>query len=192
MISSPLLRVLSAAVLAATLGLTAFTAGAHGPEGDHAHAPTGPATSAAQPRVEAHSDLFELVATLHDGELSLLIDRYATNEPVLRARVELESGGLKAQATFHEDHGDYAVTDAAMLKRLGTPGEHALVITVIHGNDSDLLDATLRTATADGGHEVGSPRRWPWVAAAIAALLLGTAAVLRRRAAGRARQGGLA
>ena len=82
-------------------------------------------------RVEANSDLFELVATLAGGELSILIDRFATNEPVLQAQVEVESGALKALAKFHADIGYYAVDDPAMLKKLSTPGEHPLVITVL-------------------------------------------------------------
>lgn len=132
--------------------------GAHGPDGQHLDAPTSSQPSADVPRLETHTELFELVARLAGGELSMLIDRYETNEPVLGAQVEVESGGLKARATFHADHGDYAVDDKALLDRLLTPGEHAIVITVRAGADSDLLDGTLRTtattaaAAAGGGH----------------------------------------
>ena len=109
--------------------------GAHGPNGEHLDAPTTGKANAMQAslQVEAKSDLFELVATLTSGELSIFIDRFASNEPV-----------LKAQAKFHADRGDYAIDDPAMLKKLSTPGEHPLVITVIAGKDSDLLDAVLR------------------------------------------------
>jgi hypothetical protein len=150
-----LLRALGAAALAASLGAAAGP----GANGEHLD---GPAAAAApggtRPRIEASSEQFELVATLAGGEFSLLIDRFATNEPVLRAQVEVESGGLKAKAPFHDDVGDYAVADAAMLKLLGTPGEHAIVVTVLHGNESDLLDAVLKVsaaqaqASADAAH----------------------------------------
>jgi hypothetical protein len=145
---------LLAAVIARRLGVAGLVLlgcgmahagpGAHGPGGEHLDAPQATASAgAAAPRLEAQTDLFELVARLGGGELSILIDRYATNEPVLNASVEVESGGLKAKAKFHADHGDYAVDDAALLKRLSTAGEHALVITVQAGTEADLLDGTL-------------------------------------------------
>ena len=74
--------------------------------------------------MEAKSETFELVARLGGGELSILIDRFETNEPVLNAQVEVESGKLKAVAKFHADQGDYAVDDAALLGALGQPGAH--------------------------------------------------------------------
>lgn len=143
-------------LLAATLSIAYAAPGAHGPDGEHLDAKSGAAASASQPRMEAHSDMFELVATLYEGELSILVDRYKTNEPLLNAELEVESGGIKAKAKFHADHGDYAIDDPALLKLLQTPGEHALVFTIIAGQDTDLLDGTLVkiASTADGhGHD---------------------------------------
>jgi hypothetical protein len=186
--------------LAAALGLLltlnpALAApGAHGPNGEHLDAPAAAAGAGpALPRVDAQTDAFELVATLHAGELSVLIDRFATNEPVLGASLEVESGGLKAKATFHADQGDYAVDDAKLLALLRQPGEHALVFTLVAGTDSDLLDGTLKTtagATAAGGHghdhddhghgHDHTLERAAWIGGGVAALgLLG--AVLWRR-----------
>lgn len=156
--------------------------GAHGPNGEHLDSPTmGNANGTrASLQIEAKSDLFELVATLTGGELSILIDRFATNEPVLSAEVEVESGGLKAQAKFHADIGDYAIDDPAMLKKLSTPGEHPLVITVLAGEDSDLLDGVLRvpTSSADHVHDI----HWAWwsLGALVIFALLGIAAALLR------------
>ena len=123
--------------------------GAHGPNGEHLDAPPTVRAASALPRVEANTEAFELVATLQAGELSILIDRYASNEPVLGAQLELESGGLKAKASFRADQGDYAIDDPKLLALLRTPGEHALVFTLVAGADSDLLDGTL-VGTADG------------------------------------------
>ena len=109
------------------------------------------------PRVEAKSELFELVANLKPGELSILVDRYETNEPVLGAQLEVESGSLKAIAAFRADKGDYVVTDAALLKALAAPGEHALVFTLMAGKDSDLLDGTLLVGGSDGGRRRPRP-----------------------------------
>jgi hypothetical protein len=129
--------------------------GAHGPNGEHLDAPSTAVMRPALPRVEAHTEAFELVAELRANELSIVIDRYETNEPVLGARLEVESGGLKAVAEFRGDAGDYAVTDAALLKALATPGEHALVFTLVAGNDSDLLDGTLVNAAGGAGAAAG-------------------------------------
>jgi hypothetical protein len=131
-------------------------------------------------QIEAKSDLFDLVATLTGGELSILIDRFATNEPVLKAQVEVDSGGLKAQAKFHADIGDYAIDDPAMLKKLSTPGEHPLVITVLAGEDSDLLDGVLRVPTSSADHEHGIHWAWWTLGALVIFMLLGIAAALLR------------
>jgi hypothetical protein len=151
------------AALTAALALQAALAapGAHGPNGEHLDAPASQAAASALPRLEAKTEAFELIATLQASELSVLIDRYATNEPVLGAALEVEVGGIKARATFHADLGDYAFDDAKLLALLRTPGEHALVFTLVAGADSDLLDGTLVTtaagakAAADHGHAHG-------------------------------------
>jgi len=184
---------LGALTLALTLGASPSTTfagpGAHGPNGEHLDAPAAHVGSAADtPRMTAQSDVFELVAQLNDGEMSILIDHYATNAPVLNASVEVESGAFKAQATFHKDHGDYAVDDAAMLKHLATPGEHAVVITVMAGDDSDLLEGVLHvgegSATAGDHGASHGPHGWPWwtwAGGAGLALMLAIAWRWRRR-----------
>lgn len=148
--------------------------GAHGPNGEHLDAPGQMAGSAGTvPSFEAHSEMFELVGRLQGGELSILINRFATNEPVLNAQVEVESGALKAVAKFHADMGDYAVDDEAMLKLLATSVEHPIIVTVLAGQDSDLLDGTLKVSGPasqvgnhghdhDDGHAHGLSRTaWP-------------------------------
>ena len=173
---------LMASLLALMPVITWAGPGAHGPNGEHLDSPTMGNANAmrASLQIEAKSDLFELVATLAGGELSLLIDRFATNEPVLKAQVEVESGGLKAQAKFHADIGDYVIDDPAMLKKLSTPGEHPLVITVLAGEDSDLLDGVLRVATSWADREHGIDWVWWALGALIIFALLGIAAALLR------------
>lgn len=156
--------------------------GAHGPNGEHLDMPvSGVSAAAAGPRFETQSEGFELVGRLHGGELSMLVNRFDTSEPVLGAEVEVQLGGLKARAPFHVDAGDYAVDDETLLRALRQPGEHALVITVLAAGGGDLLDATLRVEQAGPaaqGHE-GSGwarhvRSGAWVAGVL--LLLGGAA----------------
>lgn len=196
-------HLLAAAAMALLLNLntTAWAApGAHGPNGEHLDAPTSAAMASTLPRLEAKSEVFELVAELRASELVILVDRFETNEPVLGAKLEVESGGLKAVAAFRAEQGDYAVTDAAMLKALAAPGEHGLVFTLVAGADSDLLDGTLiaaagRATAAESDHGHGHDdhghhhelERAAWIGGGIASLgLLGGIAWWRqrRRAAG--------
>jgi hypothetical protein len=200
---------LRTALLAAALATLSFASpaapGAHGPDGEHLDGPGNTATGSALPRVDAQSEAFELVAQLRAGELAILIDRFETNEPVLDAKLEVESGALKAVAAFRAEQGDYAVTDAALLKALGAPGEHPLVFTLVAGKDSDLLDGTLviadratAAAGSDHGHDHAnghSPglERAAWVGAGIAGLGLmsGIAWWRQRRRHGATTRGGL-
>ena len=193
----PLQHLLAAAAMTLLAHTTAMAApGAHGPNGEHLDAPTTRRAASALPRVEAKSDTFELVAELRTNELVIVVDRFESNEPVLGAQLEVESGSLKAVAAFRAEQGDYAVTDAAMLKALAAAGEHGLVFTLVAGKDSDLLDSTL--VAAGGGHEHAHDtddhdhdhghghdherERAAWIGAGVAALgLIGGIAWWRRR-----------
>ncbi|CAG1012700.1 hypothetical protein BURC_00236 [Burkholderiaceae bacterium] len=164
--------------------------GAHGPNGEHLDGPSTVRTASALPRVEAQSETFELVAEMRPGELAIVVDRYETNEPVLGARLEVESGVLKAVAAFRAEQGDYVVSEAAMLKALAQPGEHGLVFTLVAGKDSDLLDGTMistrdggAAAANDHGHDTDHElERAAWVGAGITALaLIGGVAWWRQR-----------
>ena len=158
-------RILRHFTVAGTLLLAVVSAsptwaapGAHGPNGEHLDAPSGAAQAmGSTPRMEAKSEDFELVARLSGGEFTMLINRFATGEPVLGAKIEVESGPRKVVLTFHEDVGSYATNDANLLKLLTTPGTHPVVITIVAGSESDLLDGTLNvTAQAAQAIEVGA------------------------------------
>ncbi|WP_409266280.1 hypothetical protein [Massilia sp. BHUDP2] len=155
--------------------------GAHGPNGEHLDAPTA-AAGAVLPRVETFTEAFELVGQLTKGELSIMIDRYETNEPVLNGVLEVQYKNLKAKATFHADIGDYAVDDPALLAAISKPGAHPLLFTLVAGEESDLLEGTLQVTQAledDHDHEHSA---WsPWLLAAIAAVVLIAAVFVVRR-----------
>lgn len=182
-------------LLVATSAPSAIAApGAHGPGGEHLDGPATASVGSSRPRVEAKSEAFELVADLRPAKLVILVDRYATNEPVLGAQLEVESGAHKAVAAYRAEQGDYVVTDAAMLKALASPGEHALVFMLVAGADADLLDGTLvsrATGTAAGsghsqdaddhGHGHGLERA-AWIGGGVLALgVLSGAAWWRQR-----------
>lgn len=184
------------ALLAATVLIAAPTVAQAGPGHDHAHdAPAAPAAPAL-PRAVASSDLFELVAVLDGRQLTVFIDRAATNEPVAGAKLELELAGQKLQAEAVDPAqadaagGDFTLTLPATLK----PGVHPLTATVTAGADIDLLagqfdipEATQGHAHAHGGWlgelVAHGPGAWGW---ALIALLLVAAGTFfwRRRAAG--------
>ena len=163
-------------ILIATLLFPAWA----GPGHDHGDAPAV-AAGASTPRFTAHSDLFEVVGVLLTDELSITLDRYATNEPVLKAKVELESGSFKAIAEFHADHGDFSVPAAAFKK----PGTYAIVLTVTAGDQTDLLAGELVVPEANArAAQIGHARPWlRWLSYAAGALLLIIigALVLRKR-----------
>ena len=167
--------------------------GAHGPGGEHLDAPGAAVSSGSStPRVESKSETFELVARLEGGVLLILIDRYETNEPVLGASVDIESGGSKSKAAFRSEQGDYVVTDPAMLKLLAGPGTHSVIFTITAGKDNDLLDGKLIPGSAAGSHDSAagsSGLRGMSMAALIAATIFGVGAAIyffrRRQSASR-------
>lgn len=174
---------------AALLAMSAACAGpgAHGPNGEHLDAQASMTGSgAAVPTIETFTESFELLGHLANGELSVMIDRYDTNEPVLNGVLEVQYQQLKAKATFHADQGDYAIDDPALLAAISTPGTHALLFTLVAGDESDLLEGSLQVAAAaaaaadDHTHEPSAWRSW-WLLAAVAALILIAAVVTVRR-----------
>lgn len=164
--------------LVTALGLPG-TLRAHGGE-DHGDAPHPVALAAPQAaRVEAASDLFELVGTLNGDKLTLYLDRYATNEPVSGAQIELEAGPLKATATAGAA-GVYSVQAPG----LAEPGSHALVFTVQAGDSTDLLNGDLLVAAAAPLPAPAAAELAPsWLAAAGGAAVLLAASLFawRRR-----------
>ena len=108
---------------------------------DHGEAPP-PVVADATPRFEAASDLFELVGTLQGSTLTLYLDDYASNAPVLNAALELETGARKYSAKETQP-GVYRL-DLAETK----PGRHALVFTIQAGEEADLLTANLEIPAA--------------------------------------------
>lgn len=158
--------------------------GAHGPNGEHLDAPASSGAAVdAQPTIEANTEAFELVGTLAADELSVMVDRYATNEPVLNGNLEVEFNGIKAQGKLHADFGDYSFTDEKLLRALRQPGNHALVFTLIAGIESDLIEGSLNVV-ADGHADGFGPfwkARWPWIIVFVALALAAAAGLVWRR-----------
>jgi hypothetical protein len=158
-------------VAASALVLTLAVAG----DGHHHGEAKPTASGPALPRFTAQSELFEAVGTLRSDELSVLIDRTASNEPVLDATVELQSGGVKLTGKFHADHGDYSF-DAKAFAKAGT---YPITLTIKAGADSDLLTGELDVHEATnplGANTAAHTHGWQhlavWGGGGLAMLLL--------------------
>ena len=139
-------------------------------------------TSAASPRITSHSDLFELVGVIGKGEMTVYLDRYASNEPVKDAKIDIEIGNIKGVATAQAD-GSYLFKNDVLAK----PGELSVSFTVYAGKDTDLLAGDLKIGNADNVYsDKTTSRSWlRWLSYLAGALLLIviTVQVLRKRRA---------
>ena len=169
--AAPVLIVLISAIAACTNPVWA------GPgHGDEPAAAVGTAS----PRVSALSDLFELVGTVEGSELKIHLDRYATNEPVTDAKIEVEVGSIKGIAAAQAD-GSYSFKNDVFVK----PADLAISFTVLAGKDTDLLAGDLKIGPPadDHAHDAVAKPWLRWAAYAGGALLLAlvAAAIVRWR-----------
>ena len=170
--------------LAAGLALAWFAvhalAGGYSSDG-HTHAQEPPVVLAPQvsaaSRLISQTEQFELVGTLKGNILTLYLDQFATNTPIEKAQIELESGSWKASAT-EVSPAVYTVPAQA----LAQPGKYPMTITLQAGDAFDLMDevdaASEATPSSAHTHFWGEWAVWAGAGAlALAALAL----VARRR-----------
>ncbi len=161
-------------MLIAIFAHPAITGAGDGHDHGHDHGPAAASTDRALPVVVAVSENYELVGRLVANELTIFIDRAATNEPVLNATLALEVGNQAVNAVFHADHGDYAVTDVEMLKALNKPGVKALTFTLTTSDDTDLLagELDIHEDVAANSHRSNWKRNALWIIGIVLALTL--------------------
>lgn len=174
-------------ILAAALSACLPLAWAHGGEDhDHDAAKSTPATRTAPSewaaRASTATDSFEMVIELSEDEakptLTLYVDRFATNEALRDATVEVESGTFKGVAKAVAP-GVYQLPGQAF----GTPGQHPITVSIQAGDDVDLLDVMLDTAHHDAAPPVTATRHtrtWVWALAG-AITVAGIGLLTRRR-----------
>jgi len=139
---------------------------------DHSHGPEVSVPVAASAtsgeRLELKSPDVELLGILSDGKLTVYADRYATNEPILNAKIELESNGRKLPLLATKDGAYTAAAD--WLKQ---PGKHEIVVSVEAGGLEDLLIGTLQVP---GLKPAAHGRSWldygKWAAGGIAVAIV--------------------
>ncbi|MDP2827436.1 MAG: hypothetical protein Q8O37_02395 [Sulfuricellaceae bacterium] len=163
-------------ILLAAMSLSAWAGG----DGSDGHTHAAPEALAlpkiSTPRTSATSEEFEAVAVLEDGKLLLYLDRFASNEPVVNAKVEIEGGGLNGVAA-ELSPGVY-VMDVTSI----SPSKHPLTITVEAGDSADLLSIMLDAAMPQA---MAAPvRSWKdsaiWLGMAALLLVIGILLLVRR------------
>ena len=123
--------------LAVTVALSAAIAPASAHEG-HDHEEQQPVSAGALPRGEADSNAFEIVAIVRGENLEIYLDRFATNEPVTGATLEVESPDGPVKAAAGAD-GTYRVAAPWLAKG----GQRDLIFTVTAGDTTDILPLTI-------------------------------------------------
>ncbi len=166
----------SAICLAAIM---AFPAWAGGDSSDgHSHAaPEAVPVVTVGPRAVATTEEFEVVASLEGKQLVVYVDRFASNEPVIQAKVEIEGAGIKGFAS-ETTPGTYVLSVATALP----PAKHPLLISIEAGDTADLLSATLDVSTpqADVPHPHGWSERVVWMLSGSLLLMTGILFAARR------------
>ena len=155
------------------LGLPALAApGAHGPNGEHLDGPAAGsmAVSDGRPRLEAFTEVFELVAHLEDDAVVAMINQYVTNAPVDDAEVELDSNGTKVAGKFDPMTGEYSFADPKLIEILSKPGAHSMAFTITAGDEFDIVAGAL--VVPEHEHVGATASIWPWVLGALALLVL--------------------
>jgi hypothetical protein len=140
---------LRVAALALFFGISAASAHEGHDHGDQA----APAPANVLPRGETSSSAFQLVVVANKDQLTIYLDRFATNEPVTNATIEVETPNGPVPASAQPD-GSYSVKAPWLPKA----GHVDLALTVTAGDDIDVLSVSLdipENAGADAGARSG-------------------------------------
>ncbi|WP_454017864.1 efflux RND transporter periplasmic adaptor subunit [Azospirillum sp. Marseille-Q6669] len=145
-------RLFTAAAIAASVAApVAFPTLAH--EG-HAHGSEEPkpVIATAAPTLETSSSDFELVAVAQGKTLVVHLDRFATNEPVNGATVEVSADGEAATASpVSGEEGVYRLDPSWLSK----PGSHEVTVSVTAADAADLLIGTLEVPASAAETQTG-------------------------------------
>ena len=148
---SPITTMLRAAILLLTLG----TASAIAHEGhDHGDEPP-PSTGQALPRGEAHSEAFRIIAILRHDKLAIYLDRFASNEPVTDATIEVETPKGPAKAN-PQPNGSYLLE----APWLSAPSHLDLIFTVTAGDEIDILPIAIDVPAEEGSAADAAGGSW--------------------------------
>jgi membrane fusion protein, heavy metal efflux system len=121
---------------------------------DHGAPPT-PVSTTIAPRIDASSTMFELIGVLRDGKLTIFVDRFVTNDPVINAVIEVETpaGTVTAKPSAQ---GSYTL-DAAWAAKAA---KHDLIFTITAGADLDVLTGTLILPQSENVARIAGETSW--------------------------------
>lgn len=156
--------------------LFAATFSAFGHDGEDHGAPPPALRQSVAPRASASTGEFEVVAALSGRQLVIHVDRFASNEPVENAKVEID-GALMSGLAREIAPGTYVLDIAADM----APARHALTISIEDGDNADLLSATLDASLPADSPALSWSERRQWAVWAVAVLLLAGVAPLAMR-----------
>ena len=166
-------------LMAAALALPAW---AH--EGEDHGAPAVPApVVGATARATSATEAFELVAVPGPDGLTVYLDRFETNEPVVDAQIDVDSGTLSASAR-PLGPGVYRIET----EHFARSGNYPMTISIQAGALADLMTTTLEISAPVTNQALPADGSLSWKGAAVwgssGALLLtglGLVAVRRKR-----------
>src|SRR4029077_16176115 len=95
------------------------------------------------PRIAAQSSQFELVGVAHGKTLTIYLDRFIDNEPVVGAALNVEAAGQSVAAAGGRS-GIYKL-NADWVERVG---RHAIALTITSDQGNDRLAGTLEVPEA--------------------------------------------
>lgn len=151
---------------------------AHGND-DHEHAAPVATQVRLAPRVSAQSEDFELVAVLQGKQLTIYLDRFATNEAVSGAKIEVEQTGVFKLLAKETDATVYVLDLASLGDKLPTAvGKYPLTFTIETADTSDVLAASLEILPDDEEAHDHAERPAQWMKWLQAAALLSAAVIL--------------
>lgn len=129
----------TAALILLAFAVSSLGFGAFAHEGEY-HGPADRARlqAAAAPRAEAMSDQFELVVVTRRGELTIFLDRFATNAPIANARITVETPAGSVDAIAAADD-TYRLPAPWLL----APGSYDLIVTVVADGAANVFLLTL-------------------------------------------------
>src|SRR5262249_38964688 len=117
-------------------------------------------SSSTYPRVTAHSELYGLVGIVRGERLSIYLDHFATNEPVVDAKVKVAIADTEPVDAERSENGVYTIS----FPRLARTGSVEIVFNVTGASGDDLLAGglTLRSDTepSAAGSSIRNPSLW--------------------------------
>ena len=147
----------SIAIVVAFTGMMAWPSFGH--EGHDHGAPPTPVSTTIAPRADASSTDFELIAIARNNRLTIYLDSFRDNRPVIGAEIEIDTPAGTLKAVEAKEGGVY-IADAPFLKNSGS---YDLAITVSAGGTVDVLATTLKIPAPAGGSPTPAQSQTSWL-----------------------------